>query len=87
MQKNSLFSVIDVDAFLRFHLLVAKNDQKMTVASDLNLKMNKMVQGSCHSSVVSPVPTILRPQVRIPSTSSMLFSICIIEIVMRKGRK
>ena len=39
--------------------------------------------GGCHSSVVSSAPTILRPQVRIPSTPSMLYSICI-EIVMRK---
>ena len=39
--------------------------------------------GGCHSSAVSFAPTILRPRVRIPSTT---FSICIIEIVMRKGR-
>ena len=39
-----------------------------------------------HSSVVSSAPTILRPRVRIPSTPSMLFSICI-EIVTRKERK
>ena len=32
--------------------------------------------------MVSSAPTILRPQVRIPSTPSRLFSICIIEIVM-----
>ena len=37
-----------------------------------------------HSSVVSFAPTVLRPQVRIPSTPSTLFSICIIEIVLRK---
>ena len=37
-----------------------------------------------HSSVVSSAPTILRPRVWIPSTPSMLFSICIIEIVSRK---
>ena len=36
----------------------------------------------CHSSVVSSVLTILRPQVQIPSTPSTLFSICV-EIVMR----
>ena len=35
------------------------------------------VLGSRHSSVVSSAPTILRPWVRIPSTPSMLFSICI----------
>ena len=39
-----------------------------------------------HSSVVSSAPTILRPRVRIPSTPSMLFSICI-EIVTRKRTK
>ena len=41
--------------------------------------------GSRHSSVV--LPTIQQPQVRIPSTPSKLFSICIIEIEMRKGGK
>ena len=41
------------------------------------------VWGGRHSSVVSFAPTILRPQVRIPSTPSMLFSICI-EIVIGK---
>ena len=40
-----------------------------------------------HSSVVLPVPTILWPKVRIPSTISTLFSIGIIEIVTRKGQK
>ena len=38
------------------------------------------------SSVVLSAPTILWPRVRIPSTPSMLFSICI-EIVMRKRTK
>ena len=37
--------------------------------------------------VVSSAPTILRPWVWIPSIPSMLFSICIIEILMRKVRK
>ena len=37
--------------------------------------------------MVSSAPTIPRPQVLIPSTPSMLFSICTNEIVMRKGRK
>ena len=36
-----------------------------------------------HSSVVLPAPTIM-PRVQIPSTPSILCSICIIEIVMRK---
>ena len=50
---------------------------------------NKMFckkMGGRHSSVVSSAPTILRPRVRIPSTPSKLFSICI-EIVTRKERK
>ena len=45
---------------------------------------NIYLQGGRHSSVVLSAPTILRPQVQIPSTPSMLFSICIIEIVLRK---
>ena len=44
-----------------------------------------------HSSVALSAPTIVQPQVRIPSTPSMLFSICIIKIVIdisiRQGRK
>ena len=32
--------------------------------------------------MISSAPTILRPRVRIPSTPAMLFSICIIEIVL-----
>jgi len=36
-------------------------------------------------SMVSSVPTILRPRVRIPSTPFTLFSICIIEIVMKNN--
>ena len=47
------------------------------------VKLNYVFKGGCHSSVVSSAPTILRPQVWIPSTPSMLFSICI-EIVTRK---
>ena len=43
--------------------------------------------GGRYSSVVLSTPNILRPWVRIPSKSSMLFSIYIIEIVMTKGRK
>ena len=41
------------------------------------------IVGGRHSSVVSSAPTILRPRVQIPSTSSMLFSICV-EIVTGK---
>ena len=41
--------------------------------------------------MVSSLPTILQPQVQIPTTTSKLFSICIIEIIievgMRKGQK
>ena len=40
--------------------------------------------GGRHSSVVSSAPTILRPRVQVPSTPSMLFSILIIEIALRK---
>ena len=40
-----------------------------------------------NSSIISHAPTILQPQVRIPSTPSTLFSIFIIEIVMRKEQK
>ena len=43
--------------------------------------------GSRHSSVVSSVPTIMWPRVQIPRTPSMLFLICIIDIVMRNERK
>ena len=43
--------------------------------------------GGCHSSVVSSATTILWPRVKIPSTPSMLLSICIIEIVTKKERK
>ena len=44
-------------------------------------------KGGRHSSMVLSAPTILQPQVRIPTTPSTLFSICIIEFVMRKERK
>ena len=43
--------------------------------------------GSRQSSMVSSMPTILRLRVWVPSKPSMLFSICIVEVVMRKGRK
>ena len=46
----------------------------------------KNLLGSRHSSMVSSAPTILWLWVWIPSTLSMFFSICIIEIVMRKGQ-
>ena len=36
--------------------------------------------GGRHSSVVSSASTILLPRVQIPSTLSMLISICVIEI-------
>ena len=56
------------------------------VPCDIICKMEYCIGGS-HSSVVSSAPTILRPRVRVPSTPTMLFSICIIEIVSRKWRK
>ena len=43
--------------------------------------------GGRHSSMVSSATTILRLRVRIPSTPSKLFSICIIEIVSKKITK
>ena len=46
------------------------------VAKEVSLK------GGRHSSVFSSVPTIPRPRVRIPCTSSMLFSICIYTVVL-----
>ena len=36
--------------------------------------------GGRHSSVVSSVPTILRPRVRIPSTPSMLFQFVLLKL-------
>ena len=36
--------------------------------------------GGRHSSVVSSAPTILRPQVRIPSTPSMLFQFVLLKL-------
>ena len=48
-------------------------------------KLKRQTNKRCrHSSVVSSSPTILRPRVRIPSTPSTLFSICI-EIVTRNN--
>ena len=46
------------------------------------VKRNTIRLNLSHSSLVSP--TIMRPRVRIPTTPSKFFSICIIEIVMRK---
>ena len=40
---------------------------------------NEMLGGR-HNSVVSSVPNILCPEVRIRSTPSMLYNICIVEI-------
>ena len=55
---------------------------------DVHLLILKIsIPGGRHSSMVSSVPTILRLWVRIPSTPSKLFSICIIEIVMRKAQQ
>ena len=58
----------------------------MKLAATVNCK-NYMKLGGRHSYVGLSVPAILQPQVQIPSTPYKLFSICIIEIVMRKGRK
>ena len=43
--------------------------------------------GGRHSSVLLSARTILQPWVQIQSTSSTLFSTCIIEVGMRKGQK
>ena len=43
--------------------------------------------GGRHSSVVSSLPTILCTRFRIPCTPTMLFSIWVIDVGMRKGRK
>ena len=45
---------------------------------------SSIAMGGRHSSLVSSVPTILWPRVRIPCTPSTLFSICFIVIVIRK---
>ena len=55
--------------------------------SEFSTLVTKTVLGDRHSSVVLTAPTILQPWVQIPSTPSTLFSICIIEIVMRKEPK
>ena len=61
-------------------------DSAKTGNKKVDLKVEAEWDGR-QSSVVLPVPTILWPKVRIPSTISTLFSIGIIEIVTRKGRK
>ena len=50
---------------------------------DLDHLRQLKVASNFSVGVVLSAPTILRPRVRIPSTPSMLFSICI-EIVMIK---
>ena len=47
----------------------------------------KIAMGGRHISLVLSVPTILQLRVQIPNTPSMLSSICIIVIVMRKDEK
>ena len=51
-----------------------------SMLKDQATNISQRFWGGRHSSVVSSAPTILRPQVRIPSTPSLLFSICIIGI-------
>ena len=53
----------------------------------MKIENKKMAIGGHHISLVLSVPTILQLRVRIPSTPSMLSSICIIVIVMRKDEK
>ena len=55
--------------------------------SERDVEVKNALLGGRHSSVVLSPPTILWLRVQIPSTLCKLFSICIIEIVIRKGRK
>ena len=48
---------------------------------------NNITVGGRHSSVVSSAPTIMQPRIRIPCTPSTLYSNCIFNVGMRKGRK
>ena len=64
-------------------LLLVSN---LRILNIYNVVSMYLLLGGRHISVVSSAPTILRPRVRIPSTPSTLFSICI-EIVSRKERK
>ena len=65
-----------------FAFIVEKTWQKMP-----GTFRKKTLFSGRDSSMVLSVPTILWPRFRIPSTPSSLFSISIIEIVMKKGRK
>ena len=56
-----------------------------TLPHDSSAETNKRLQGGCHSSADPSVPTILRPWVWLPTTTT-LFSIYI-WISMIKGRK
>ena len=44
------------------------------------LDIVKIPPGGCHSSVVSSLPTILWPQVRIPSTPSLLYQFVLLKL-------
>ena len=52
--------------------------KKPKIAKKIRLKS---IAGCRHSSVDSSAPSILPPRIRVPSTSSMLFSIYIIQIL------
>ena len=69
------------------HVLGLLHNLIIQLVSYENGKLNIQVTGGRQSSMVSSVPTILRPWVWIPSAPSTIFWICIIEIVIRKGRK
>ena len=65
-----------------------RNDQSNAATKRRHLILtakNYFWPGGRLSSVVLSAPTILWPWVQIPSKPSKLFSICIIEIVMRRG--
>ena len=70
-----MLTVLDVVSFY-------SNDPSLNPVEIHNLYC---VKNDRHSSVVLSTPTILWPRVQIPCTPSMLFLICVIEIVMRKG--
>ena len=81
VERIQLVSVAGISTLSASQMCVSSlNDTRPTVYQRM---------GCRHSSVDSSMPSILRPQVKISSTPSMLFSIYIIEIVIgiRKERK
>ena len=56
-------------------------DSPCTYIGSSGLDISTEENGCRHSSVDSSAPSILPPQVQVPSTPSMLFSIYIVQIV------